>query len=77
MKPYYDITSATLRNITELVWFCSELNLGNVSFSYYQDQIDFHLSENKHGWELVVKLPQGRDIYKVEDSSLIYQYSEN
>ena len=78
MKPYYEIDENTSRIITELLNKCTELDLGNISFSYYQDQIDFYLLENKNGWELVVK--QGRtktDVYKITAGAITYQYSES
>ncbi len=78
MKPYYEIDENTSRTITELLNKCTELGLGNISFSYYQDQIDFYLLKNKNGWELVVK--QGRtktDVYKITAGAITYQYSES
>ena len=76
MGAYYQIGPRTKTAILELLRTCNKIDLGNVSFSYYHDQIDFYLSENKFGWDLVVKAQQGRDIYKVVDSEIVYKYSE-
>lgn len=78
MQPYYNLDDSTRHIIIELIKKCLELDLGNVSFSYYQDGADFYLSENKNGWELVVKKKWDKtaDIYRIIDGAINYQYSE-
>lgn len=80
MQPYYELDQSTSRIITELVDKCIELDLGNVNFSYYDDQVDFYMVEYKNYWQLVVSQKQGhyrtRDLYKIVDKQIIYQDSE-
>jgi len=82
MTPYYPLDSTTHHIIAELIATCTKLNLGNVSFSYYRDEVDFYLTENKKGWELTVS--QGkhrqvatRDVYRVVGGKIEYRYSES
>ena len=85
MEPYCTIDDQTRHIITELVNKCAEIDLGNINFSYYKDRIDFYLSENNYGWQLVVKQCKKdrsglymdfTDIYKIADGEIIYQSSE-
>jgi len=45
MKPYYALDEDTAKTVLELIEKCQALNLGNVSFSYYHDEIDFYVIE--------------------------------
>ena len=73
MKPYYGIDTETKDRITKLIAICKELDLGNISFSYYEtpktDAIDFYISQRKYDWELVVSThyESKRDVYRVTD----------
>lgn len=82
-KPYYEIDQETQNTILELKKKCTELDLGNVNFQYYatrtrMEETKFYLTEYKEHWELVVKQRWAKtaDIYRIEESSLKYQYSE-
>jgi hypothetical protein len=77
MKPYYALEEDTAKTVLELIEKCQALNLGNVSFSYYGDEIDFYISEHKQYWELVVKQKRKNiDIYRIAGNIMQYQYSE-
>ena len=77
MTPYYPLDGATKHIITELIATCTKLNLGNVSFSYFREQVDFYLSENKKGWDLTVSVARSkRDVYSVRRGEIVYLYSE-
>jgi len=82
-KTYYEIDQETQNIILELQKKCIELDLGNISFQYYptkarMEETEFYLTEYKDYWELVVKQRWAKttDIYRIEESSLNYQYSE-
>ena len=82
IKPYYKVDVETKNRIIKLVTTCRELDLGNVSFSYYEtpktDAVDFYISQRKDYWEVVVSshYESRRDAYRVAEESLIYDYSE-
>lgn len=77
MKPYYALEEDTAKTVLELIEKCQALNLGNVSFSYYHNEIDFYISEYKQYWELVVKQKRkNTDIYRIVGKTIKYQYSE-
>ncbi len=68
MKPNYPLNHTTKKTILSLTEKCQELNLGNLNFSHYDDEIDFYISENEKYWELIVKQtrPEIRiDVYKI------------
>lgn len=90
-KIFYEIDKETENIIMQLKSKCIELDLGNISFSYYADgdniknDINFYLTEYKDYWELVVKQEvrdstraywSVADIYKIYDEELEHQYSE-
>lgn len=90
-KIFYEIDKETENIIMQLINKCIELNLGNISFSYYangdniKNDINFYLTEYKDYFELVVKQNVRdsaklywsiADIYKIYDEELKYQYSE-
>lgn len=90
-KIYFEIDQETENTIIQLKGKCIELELGNISFSYFaggnnlKNDINFYLTEYKGYWELVVKQEikdntglywSVADIYKIYDSELDYQYSE-
>lgn len=82
-KPCYEIDQETRKIILELKRKCIELYLGNINFRYYNvtkfgEEIKFHLTECKYYWELVVmqRWAKTADIYRIEEGSLNYQYSE-
>lgn len=60
-KIYFEIDKETENIIMQLKSKCIELELGNISFSYYaggnnlKNDINFYLTEYKGYWELVVK----------------------
>lgn len=92
MKPFYTMDQHTKNTVLELTNKCKELNLGNISFTYFASKdstdINFYITEYKSYWELIVKQQQGRplgsskiyfdvtDIYKIKDNDLIYEHSE-
>jgi len=77
MEPYYDLDETTRYIIKELAIKCTELQLGNISFSYSQQRIDFCMTENRDGWEFTVSQDKGkRDVYAVIDGDIYYRYSE-
>ncbi len=77
MEPYYALDKDTEKTVLELIKKCQDLNLGNVSFSYYHDKIDFYISQYKEYWELVVKQNRkNTDIYRIVGNIIKYQYSE-
>jgi len=51
-NPYYNINADTQKIVIGLLEKCKELNLGNVNFHYYYDEIEFFLSEYKEYWKL-------------------------
>lgn len=90
-KIFYEIDKETENIIMQLKNKCIELNLGNISFSYYangdniKNDINFYLTEYKDYWELIVKQDVRdsarlywniADIYKIYYEELEYQYSE-
>lgn len=83
-KPIYEVTDADIKKIISLYKKCIEIDLGNVSFKYFNKGLEttFYLTEYKSYWELVIvdelqyKVSCSRDIYKVIDDKLIYQFSE-
>ena len=82
-KPYFEIDHETQNIIMELKNKCMELNLGNISFEYFDrnpgdDFIEFFLAARKNDWDLVVKQRWAKtaDIYQIEGDRLNYQYSE-
>lgn len=76
MTANYKLDQETKGAIMELVSTCSRLNLGNVNFSYYRDNVDFYLCEYKHHWGLTVRQGRSRDIYTVDGGVIDYDYSE-
>lgn len=77
MTPYYTLDESTHRIIKELIATCTKLNLGNVSFTYYSDEVDFYLTETRTGWDLTVSIARSkRDVYSVMDGRISYRYSE-
>ena len=77
--PNYELDLDTQKIILGLFDQCINLNLGNVSFSYYHVSTDFYLIECRDYWEVVIK---GRwdniftDVYRIANHELIFQYSE-
>jgi hypothetical protein len=89
-KAYYELTEQDIIIIKELIKKCKEVNLGNISFSYYstsryKTDINFYLTEYKGYWELVVKHEQKRsgiyfmvtDIYKINNNEAELQYDHS
>lgn len=76
MAPNYELDQDTTYIILGLVSTCKRLNLGNVNFSYYRDNVDFYLSEYKDHWGLTVRQDRSRDIYKIAGGTISYDYSE-
>jgi len=82
MNPYYKIDDITTTRILGLIDKCKELSLGNVSFVYFalpkHDEIRFRLTEDNHGWELVViaRRTEEVDAYRITEDKLVYEYSE-
>lgn len=81
MKQYYNLDAETKDYILKLIETCKEIDLGNVSFDYYetpkQDAVTFRMNQRKHDWELVVSshYESKRDVYRIADS-IEYDYSE-
>jgi len=74
MKPNYPLDHTAKKTILSLIEKCQALKLANVSFSHYDDEIDFYISQYKKHWELIVKQtrPEIRiDVYKIDDE-IIY-----
>ena len=77
MEPNYGLDEITRQRIIELVNTCIKLKLGNVSFKYYEELVDYYMSKERDHWQLVVVHPFGkRDIYKIVDGIISYGYSE-
>lgn len=78
--PYYKMPENIKTIILELVKKAFEIDLGNVNFTVFgrDDDIGFFLSERIGFWDLVVAYDRAckRDIYKIVDGVLIYEYSE-
>lgn len=82
-QPYYELDESTRHIIVELYNKAKELDLGNVSFQYYptlksSEEVHFYITEYKSYWEIVVaqRWAKTRDIYKLVDGSITYDYSE-
>lgn len=91
MEIHYNIDQETKNIIMQLKKKCIELELGNISFSYFaggnnlKNDINFYLTEYKDYWELVVKQEikdntnlywSVADIYKIYGEELEHEYSE-
>jgi hypothetical protein len=77
LTPCYELDIDTRRIILALLSKAAELDLGNVSFSYYRDSVDFYLVEYKTSWQLVVSQERTRrDVYSIVDGEIVYRYSE-
>jgi hypothetical protein len=76
MEKHYELDEVTRHRILELIKTCSVLELGNVSFKYYKELIDFYMLEEGDHWQLVVVLPFGkRDVYKIAEGIITHEYS--
>jgi hypothetical protein len=76
MKPHCELDEKTTHRILELVNTCKKLELGNVDFKYYKELLDFYMLEDGDHWQLVVVLPFGkRDVYKIVEGVITYDYS--
>jgi len=76
MEKHYELDEKTRHRILELINTCSKLELGNVSFKYYKELIDFYMLEDGDHWQLVVVLPFGkRDVYKIVEGIITHEYS--
>lgn len=76
-RPGYKIDEHTRYIILELISKAQALDLGNISFFYYQGQ-EFNLVENNPGWLLAVNQPREkiRDIYRIIDGTFDYIRTE-
>lgn len=80
--PYYELDLTTRNRIIGLINQCEISNLGNVSFEYFerpnQDSLVFCMSQTNWGWDLIVigERLSARDIYKIIDNVIRYDYSE-
>ena len=81
MKPYYQLTQAIHDSVFELIRACEKTNLGYVKFYHHvasdKKEGEFSLSEYHGYWELVVSVGANRDIYKVAEGKINYNYSEH
>ena len=79
-NPFYLIGEQAVRVVLGLVEASKNLNQGNVSFQLSQPvRAVFHAKDSSAGWELTVSTGFGnskRDVYRITDEGLIYQYSE-
>jgi hypothetical protein len=76
MKPHHVLDEITKHRIMELINTCEKLDLGNVSFKYFKELLDFYMLEQGDHWQLVVVLPFGkRDVYKIAEGVITYDYS--
>jgi len=76
MKPHHELDGITKHRIMELINTCEKLDLGNVSFKYFKELLDFYMLEQGNHWQLVVVLPFGkRDVYKIAEGVITYDYS--
>lgn len=76
MKPHHELDEITTHRIKELISTCEKLDLENVSFKYFKELLDFYLLEEGDHWQLVVVLPFGkRDVYKIAEGVITYDYS--
>lgn len=73
---FYEIDDQTKNIVLELVEKAKELNLGNVNFRYYIDEVEFHLKELNSYWQLIVSRNKTRDTYKIANGTIVYEYSE-
>jgi hypothetical protein len=76
MKPHHELDEITKQRILALINTCEKLDLGNVSFKYFKELLDFYMLEEGSHWQLVVVLPFGkRDVYKIAEGVITYDYS--
>ena len=76
MKPHHELDEITKHRVMELINTCEKLDLGNVSFKYFKELLDFYMLEQGNHWQLVVVLPFGkRDVYKIAEGVITYDYS--
>lgn len=88
-KPYYHLDEETKKYITELIYTCNNIDLGNVSFEYGPTREHFYsvyfcMREFTSHWELTVKherKEEGKyitltDIYRFDGFNIIYECSE-
>jgi hypothetical protein len=76
MKPHHELDEITAHRIKELINTCEKLDLGNVSFKYFKELLDFYMLEEGDHWQLVIVLPFGkRDVYKIAEGVITYDYS--
>lgn len=87
MKEYFELDTKTKTRILEFKKKAEELQLGNISFEYFENgsTINFYITEYKDYWELIVKQEKRdsckiywrlMDIYKINDDELKYESSE-
>lgn len=82
MKPYFDLDELTIYRILGLISRCEELELENVCFIYYpklKAEIKFYMVKYVDHWGLTViqNWEKKRDLYKIKDTSLTFNYSEH
>lgn len=83
MKPFLKLDELTTKRIRGLIEKCDELNLGNVNFQYYETaksgEVHFYMDKYTKHWELNVnqRRERERDIYKIIEGTLIFDYSES
>lgn len=82
MEPYFNLDNLTTNRILGLITRCEELELENVCFIYYPkliSELKFYMVKNADHWGLTViqNWEKKRDLYKIKDMSLIFDYSEH
>ncbi|MGI6119392.1 MAG: hypothetical protein ACOYIB_02290 [Desulfosporosinus sp.] len=81
MKPHIALDELSIKRSLALIEKCEELKLGNICFIYYpkqKNEVKYWLVKYSDHWRLtVIQNWEGkRDVYKIKDKFLIYDYSE-
>jgi hypothetical protein len=82
MKPYIELDELSIKRSLDFVEKCEELELDNACFIYNpkrDNEVKFWLVKHADYWGLTViqNLEKKRDIYKIRDNQVTFDYSEN
>ena len=69
----------TKNTILELIAKAKELDLGNVSFWLFtkkEGETKIYLTEYTGFWEVVIRNEKMKDIYKISENEMVYQFTE-
>jgi len=76
-KANYIIDEETQTIILKLIETSESVNLGNMLFEDYTDRATFVLEEMVDFWQLVVNCKDVLDVYRIENSTIKYEYTEH